>query len=45
MISDDQIQDILGTDNHIHRKVEELIETANAAGGYDNITVVLVAII
>jgi protein phosphatase len=45
MISDDQIQDILGTDNHIHHKVEELIETANAAGGYDNITVVLVAII
>jgi protein phosphatase len=45
MISDDQIQGILGTDNHIHRKVEELIETANAAGGYDNITVVLVAII
>lgn len=45
MISDDQIQDILSADNHIHRKVEELIETANAAGGYDNITVVLVAII
>jgi len=45
MISDDQIEDILGTDSHIHRKVEELIETANAAGGYDNITVVLVAII
>lgn len=45
MISDGQIQDILSADNHIHRKVEELIETANAAGGYDNVTVVLVAII
>ena len=45
MISDDQIQDILGADIHIHSKAEELIETAKAAGGCDNITVVLVAII
>ncbi len=45
MISDDQIQDILGADNHIDRKVEELIEAAKTAGGYDNITVVLAAII
>ena len=44
MISDDQIQDILGADTHIQRKAEELIETAKAAGGHDNITVVLVAI-
>jgi serine/threonine protein phosphatase PrpC len=45
MISDDQIQDILCADIHVHRKAEELIETAKAAGGHDNITVVLVAII
>jgi len=45
MLSDDQIQDILDVDTHINRKAEELIQTAKAAGGYDNITVVLVAII
>ena len=45
MISDDQIQDILEADIHINRKAEELIETAKAAGGYDNITVVLAAVI
>jgi serine/threonine protein phosphatase PrpC len=44
MIPDDQIQDILCADIHVHRKAEELIETAKAAGGHDNITVVLVAI-
>jgi PPM family protein phosphatase len=45
MVSDDQIQNILSADIQIHRKVEELIEAAKAAGGYDNITVVLVTII
>jgi serine/threonine protein phosphatase PrpC len=45
MITDDQIQDVMGADINIHRKAEELIETAKAAGGDDNITVVLVAII
>lgn len=45
MLSDDQIQDILATDIHIDRKAEKLIETAKADGGFDNITVVLVAII
>jgi serine/threonine protein phosphatase PrpC len=44
MIQDDQIQEILTTDEDIHRKVDELIESAKAAGGIDNITVVLVAI-
>jgi protein phosphatase len=44
MIMDDQIRDILCSDSDIHRKVEELIETAKAAGGSDNITVVLAAI-
>ena len=44
MIQDDQIQEILTTDIDIHRKVDELIESAKDAGGVDNITVVLVAI-
>jgi protein phosphatase len=44
MIMDDQIQDILCLDNDLHRKVDELIDRAKAAGGNDNITVVLVAI-
>ena len=44
MIMDDQIEDILCSDNDIQRKVEELIASAKAAGGNDNITVVLVAI-
>jgi serine/threonine protein phosphatase PrpC len=44
MIQDDQIREILTTDVDIHRKVDELIESAKAAGGKDNITVVLVAI-
>ncbi len=44
MIMDDQIEDILCSDNDMQRKVEELIASAKAAGGNDNITVVLVAI-
>jgi serine/threonine protein phosphatase PrpC len=44
MIMDDQIQEILSSGSDMHRKVEELIETAKAAGGNDNITVVLAAI-
>jgi len=44
MIMDDQIQDILCLDSDNHRKVDELIERAKAAGGIDNITVVLAAI-
>jgi protein phosphatase len=44
MIEDDFIQDILYGDANINRKAEELIESAKAAGGFDNITVVLVAI-
>jgi len=44
MIQDDQIREVLTTDVDIHRKVDELIESAKAAGGLDNITVVLVAI-
>jgi protein phosphatase len=44
MLRDDQIQDILGSDNDIHRKADNLVESAKGAGGDDNITVVLVAI-
>ena len=44
MILDDQIEDILASNEDIDRKVDELIENAKAAGGNDNITVVLVAI-
>ncbi len=45
MLSDDQIQDILAADVQINRKADELIEAAKAAGGYDNITVALIAIV
>jgi protein phosphatase len=44
MIDDDQIREILCADTDISRKTENLIESAKAAGGLDNITVVLVAI-
>jgi len=44
MIQDNQIQEILHSDIEIHRKADNLIESAKAAGGKDNITVVLVAI-
>jgi serine/threonine protein phosphatase PrpC len=44
MVEDDQIWEILLSDINIHRKTEKLIEMAKAAGGHDNITVVLTAI-
>ena len=44
MVQDDRIRDILCSGADIHRKAEELIETAKMAGGDDNITVVLAAI-
>jgi protein phosphatase len=44
MVPDDQISDILCSANDIHRRVEELVEAANFAGGKDNITVVLVTV-
>ncbi|NNL76889.1 MAG: Stp1/IreP family PP2C-type Ser/Thr phosphatase [Desulfobacterales bacterium] len=44
MVQDELIQNILCPDVEIHRKTEELIETAKIAGGEDNITVVLAAI-
>ena len=45
MVPDEQIQDILCSESDIPNKAEELIETAKVAGGIDNITVVLAAII
>lgn len=44
MIEDDPIEAILCADSDINRKAEGLIESAKAAGGLDNITVVLVEI-
>lgn len=44
MVEDDQIWEILLSDIDIQRKTEKLIEMAKAAGGDDNITVVLSAI-
>jgi len=44
MVEDDQIWEILLSDFDIKRKTEKLIEIAKAAGGHDNITVVLTAI-
>lgn len=45
MIQDDQIQEILCCDMDIHGKVDKLIETAKAAGGDDNVTIVMSAVI
>lgn len=44
MVEDDQIWEILLSDIDINQKTEKLIEMAKAAGGHDNITVVLTAI-
>ncbi len=44
MIEDQQIHEILCADTDMEHKTENLIESAKAAGGLDNITVVLVAI-
>lgn len=44
MLEDKQIQEILCADTNIKDKTENLIESAKAAGGLDNITVVLAAI-
>ncbi len=41
MIDDNLIRDTLLSASTLLQKVEKLIEAANAAGGYDNITVVL----
>jgi PPM family protein phosphatase len=41
MISEERIAEILGADDHLEQAAAQLIEEANAAGGRDNITVVL----
>jgi protein phosphatase len=41
MVDNNQIRNILFSTAPLLQKVEKLIESANAAGGYDNITVVL----
>jgi protein phosphatase len=41
MIGDEQIRDVLASDSRLGEKIDTLIELAKAAGGSDNITVVL----
>ncbi|MBN2516426.1 MAG: Stp1/IreP family PP2C-type Ser/Thr phosphatase [Deltaproteobacteria bacterium] len=45
MVPNDQIRDILNSDVDINQKAGKMIEAAKTAGGDDNITVVLAAII
>ena len=42
MVTDPQMADILSTDRTLDEKCEQLIDSANKAGGTDNITVILV---
>ncbi len=42
-VEDDAIEMILNTQDSVDEKTEQLINSANSAGGYDNITVVLMA--
>ncbi len=42
MVTDPQMADILAKDGSLDAKCEELIDSANKAGGTDNITVILV---
>lgn len=44
VISDEEIKNIVTTENTISKKVERLVAAANAAGGPDNITVILAEI-
>jgi protein phosphatase len=44
MVEDDRIQKILLANVNIYQKTDDLVESAKAAGGLDNITVVLVAV-
>ena len=41
MVSDDLMQSILQRSNGLDSAVKKLIDTANANGGIDNVTVVL----
>lgn len=42
MLEEDRIKDIMSQDISVEDKVEKLVEEANAAGGKDNITVLIV---
>jgi protein phosphatase len=42
-VEDDTIQQILNSNETVESKTEQLINSANAMGGYDNITVALMA--
>ena len=44
MIADDRVAELLGADDDVAAIVRSLVEAANAAGGEDNITVVVVAV-
>lgn len=44
MVTDEMILDILATDGSLPEKVDRLIDAANAAGGDDNVTVVVAAV-
>ena len=42
MVSDQQIQELLGSKKELYDKAKELVQLANSAGGIDNITLQLV---
>jgi protein phosphatase len=44
MVSDERIEQILGASGDLDRAVQQLIDSANAAGGVDNVTAVLARI-
>ena len=44
IVSDETIQAILLSQESLEKKTQDLIDSANAVGGYDNTTVVLMAI-
>jgi protein phosphatase len=45
MVNDEAIQNVLALPIDISEKVERLIDSAKAAGGHDNITVILSEVI
>jgi PPM family protein phosphatase len=45
MLDDDQIRELLSLSLDVNEKAEKMVEAANSAGGYDNITVALCEVI
>ena len=45
MVEDNQIREILNANTDLHRKTDALVEMAKVAGGEDNITLVLAAVV